>query len=177
MIATFKPCRLHGSIEAPPSKSMAHRYLIGAALSGETCTLSGVDFSEDILASMDCLRALGAKITVDGDTVYYPTAMRGVAAVDRETLCVKRTFATERARVFTVPYESGDIQAVECTPRIDGDVLYFSACDGYIYYYNKNTGELLRRIDTGAPLSAEPVFREGYIITADFCGRVTKFKI
>ena len=48
---------------------MAHRYLIGAALSGTTCTLSGVDRSEDILASMDCLRALGAEITVEADTV------------------------------------------------------------------------------------------------------------
>ena len=55
MIATFKPCRLSGRIDAPPSKSMAHRYLIGAALSGKTCTLSGVDYSEDILATIDCL--------------------------------------------------------------------------------------------------------------------------
>ena len=69
MIATFKPCKLAGSIKAPPSKSMAHRYLIGAALSKEVCTLSGVDYSEDILASMDCLRALGANIAADGDRV------------------------------------------------------------------------------------------------------------
>lgn len=69
MIATFKPCRLQGTVEAPPSKSMAHRYLIGAALSGEVCTLSGVDYSEDILASIDCLKALGAEITVDRDRV------------------------------------------------------------------------------------------------------------
>lgn len=48
---------------------MAHRYLIGAALSGQKCTLSGIDYSEDILASMDCLRALGAKIQTEGDTV------------------------------------------------------------------------------------------------------------
>ena len=48
---------------------MAHRYLLGAALSGESCRLSGVDYSEDILATIDCLRALGAKITVDGDRV------------------------------------------------------------------------------------------------------------
>jgi len=67
MRATFKPCILKGSIDAPPSKSMAHRYLIGAALSKETCTLSGVDYSEDILATMDCLKALGAKITMDGN--------------------------------------------------------------------------------------------------------------
>ena len=69
MIATFKPCRLSGRIDAPPSKSMAHRYLIGAALSGKTCTLSGVDYSEDILATIDCLKALGAGITMKEDTV------------------------------------------------------------------------------------------------------------
>lgn len=69
MTATFKPCTLRGRIDAPPSKSMAHRYLIGAALSAHKCTLSGVDFSEDILASIDCLRALGANIAIDKDRV------------------------------------------------------------------------------------------------------------
>ena len=69
MIARFTPCVLHGKIDAPPSKSMAHRYLIGAALSGKKCVLNGISFSEDILASIDCIRACGAKITVDGDSV------------------------------------------------------------------------------------------------------------
>ena len=69
MIATFKPCKLAGTIDAPPSKSMAHRYLIGAALSKKTCVISGIDYSEDILASMDCLSALGAKLHVEGGKV------------------------------------------------------------------------------------------------------------
>ena len=69
MTVTFKPCTLRGQVDAPPSKSMAHRYLISAALSGQPCTLGGVDFSEDVLASMDCLRALGATLTTEGDTV------------------------------------------------------------------------------------------------------------
>ena len=69
MIAKFEPCKLKGIISAPPSKSMAHRYLLGAALSKEKCTLSGVDFSEDILASIDCLKALGAEITIENDKV------------------------------------------------------------------------------------------------------------
>ena len=69
MIATFKPCRLAGSVDAPPSKSMAHRYLIGAALSGQICQLTGIDYSEDILASIDCLKALGAKISINKNTV------------------------------------------------------------------------------------------------------------
>ena len=69
MIASFESCVLRGTIDAPPSKSMAHRYLIGAALSGQTCVLSGVDYSEDILASIDCLRALGADVTTNADVV------------------------------------------------------------------------------------------------------------
>ena len=69
MNAIFNPCKLKGSIEAPPSKSMAHRYLIGAALSDGKSVISGVDYSEDILATIDCLKALGAEITVENDTV------------------------------------------------------------------------------------------------------------
>ena len=98
MIATFKPCRLHGTIEAPPSKSMAHRYLIGAALCGEKCELSGVDFSEDILASIDCLRALGAKITIDNNTVSVdPT---GFMQADEPTLECRESGSTLR---FFIP--------------------------------------------------------------------------
>lgn len=70
MRATFKPCSLSGNIDAPPSKSMAHRYLIGAALSKEVCVLSGIDYSEDILATIDCLQALGVKVVMDADKVY-----------------------------------------------------------------------------------------------------------
>lgn len=68
MKAIFKPCKLKGKINAPPSKSMAHRYLIGAALSKNKCVISGVDYSEDILATIDCLRALGTEIHIEKDT-------------------------------------------------------------------------------------------------------------
>ncbi|MBR2043416.1 MAG: 3-phosphoshikimate 1-carboxyvinyltransferase [Clostridia bacterium] len=59
--ATGKAC-------APPSKSMAHRNLICAALS-ENSTVTGVAYSEDILATLDCLKALGARVEINGDTV------------------------------------------------------------------------------------------------------------
>ncbi len=69
MKANFSPCVLKGSIDAPPSKSMAHRYLIGAALSKGKSLISGVDYSEDILATIDCLKALGVKTEIEKDTV------------------------------------------------------------------------------------------------------------
>lgn len=69
MIASFKPSVLSGKISAPPSKSMAHRLLIVAALSKKPCTLYGVDFSEDVLATLDCLKALGAKVDIEENQV------------------------------------------------------------------------------------------------------------
>ena len=71
MKAKFNPCVLKGTAKAPPSKSMAHRYLIGAALSGERCLISEIDYSEDILASIDCLKALGAQVSAEGNKVSF----------------------------------------------------------------------------------------------------------
>ena len=68
MIVEIKPGVAKGVIKAPPSKSMAHRLLICGALS-EKSTIKGVEFSEDISATLDCLRALGTNVEVDGDTV------------------------------------------------------------------------------------------------------------
>lgn len=98
MIANFRPCSLRGKIDAPPSKSMAHRYLIGAALSGQKCLLSGIDFSEDILASIDCLRALGARINADKDTVEVDPG--GFMQVEAPTLECRESGSTLR---FFIP--------------------------------------------------------------------------
>ena len=98
MIAAFTPCSLKGSIDAPPSKSMAHRYLIGAALSGEICRISGFDYSEDILASIDCLKALGAEITLDGDCVTIDP--KGFMTAEAPVLSCRESGSTLR---FFIP--------------------------------------------------------------------------
>ena len=59
----------YGEITAPPSKSMAHRLLICAGLSNGKSVIKNVAYSEDILATLDCLTALGAKIERLGDSV------------------------------------------------------------------------------------------------------------
>ena len=50
-----------GQIIAPPSKSMAHRYLICASLAQGTSTIKNIDLSEDIKATLSCLSQRGAK--------------------------------------------------------------------------------------------------------------------
>lgn len=68
MIAKIEKSKANGKVYAPPSKSMAHRYLICGALSGGS-VIKGISFSEDIKATLSCLESLGADIKIDGDTV------------------------------------------------------------------------------------------------------------
>ena len=58
---------LRGSVAAPPSKSHVHRLLIAAALARGESRITGAAESEDILATVDCLGALGASVSVAGN--------------------------------------------------------------------------------------------------------------
>lgn len=68
MIVSFEKSTAFGEMLAPPSKSLAHRYLICGALSEES-KIENIDFSEDIKATLGCLEALGAKAETLGHTV------------------------------------------------------------------------------------------------------------
>lgn len=69
MKVTIQPGCAKGTTVAPPSKSMAHRLLICAGLSDGVSKIKGVALNEDIAATIDCLTALGATCTIDGETV------------------------------------------------------------------------------------------------------------
>ncbi len=69
MIADIKASTPRGNVTAPPSKSMAHRLLISAALSAGESVIHRIADSEDIRATISCLTALGAHFEKDGDTV------------------------------------------------------------------------------------------------------------
>ncbi len=66
MTVTLSPASLGGSIKAIASKSDAHRVLICAALSDAPCELLMSTSSEDIEATAQCMRALGATIEKSG---------------------------------------------------------------------------------------------------------------
>jgi len=71
MNITCNPSAYFGKIQAPPSKSAAHRLLIAAALAENSTRISIDVLSEDLLATIACLRAMGAKIVrgAEGITV------------------------------------------------------------------------------------------------------------
>ena len=69
MTVNIKPSCLKGQVTAPPSKSMSHRLLICAGLSEGESEIKNIAFSEDVLATIDCLEAMGAEIKISGDSV------------------------------------------------------------------------------------------------------------
>lgn len=69
MNVLIKPSCAMGEVKAPPSKSMAHRLLICAALSDGVSKIDNIAYSEDILATLDCLKAMGAGISKEETSV------------------------------------------------------------------------------------------------------------
>jgi len=69
MTVTIPKTSYRGTVTAPPSKSAAHRMLICAGLAEGTSVIHGISESEDMKATLDCLSAMGAAWTKEGDTV------------------------------------------------------------------------------------------------------------
>ncbi|MEE1026102.1 MAG: 3-phosphoshikimate 1-carboxyvinyltransferase [Acutalibacteraceae bacterium] len=64
------PSPLSGEVIVPPSKSAAHRNIICAALTGGESVVSPVCHSEDIDATISCVKALGATVDEKNGAFY-----------------------------------------------------------------------------------------------------------
>ncbi len=73
----FSPFVPNGTVNVPPSKSDVHRAIICAAMANGVSRISPVTLSNDIKATIGCIKALGADavlennvLTVDGTNMY-----------------------------------------------------------------------------------------------------------
>ena len=67
MNVKIQPSVASGEIYAPPSKSCAHRLLICSALAKGKSVIDNIGTNDDIVATISCLKQLGAKIEIDGN--------------------------------------------------------------------------------------------------------------
>lgn len=61
------PCKLHGVIDAVPSKSYAHRYFLGAMLADGKTEIVMNGISGDVAATIKCIENLGGKVRIHGN--------------------------------------------------------------------------------------------------------------
>ena len=58
----IKADKLVGELSPPPSKSVLHRYIIASSLAKGISKIENISFSEDIIATIEAMKKLGAKI-------------------------------------------------------------------------------------------------------------------
>ena len=68
IVKNFTP---NGSIRVPSSKSYSHRYLISAFISNRPITISNVNLCEDVISTIDCLKAMGATFEIYKNSVKF----------------------------------------------------------------------------------------------------------
>ena len=83
--AVVYPGKCSGEIKIPPSKSMAHRAIICATLAKGISHIDNVAFSEDIKATINCMKQLGAEIEIDGDKLEI-NGVGSLAALQRSVM-------------------------------------------------------------------------------------------
>lgn len=88
-----------GEVVAPPSKSVSHRMLICAALAKGVSRISGISLCDDVIATADCLRSLGARIEFSGNEVTV-WGFDPFASAPTEPLFAKESGSTLR---FLIP--------------------------------------------------------------------------
>lgn len=75
------PVTLRGEINIPPSKSMSHRAIICASLSSGESVIHNISYSDDIIATLEGMKALGVEVleeTLNMATDTYSLRIKGV---------------------------------------------------------------------------------------------------
>lgn len=99
MKVTITPGKAKGVISAPPSKSMAHRMLMGAGLAEGVSVVENIDLSEDIKATLGMLEALGGSYRME-DRKVIMTGVGGKKLQTTQKLDSKESGSTLR---FFIP--------------------------------------------------------------------------
>ena len=73
----IKADKLVGELSPPPSKSVLHRYIIASSLAKGVSKIENISFSEDIIATIEAMKKLGANIEqkenyllIDGSDIF-----------------------------------------------------------------------------------------------------------
>ncbi len=99
MIAKISPSLCHGQITIPPSKSMSHRAIICASLAKGKSRIDNIAYSQDIVTTIEGMRAFGATIITHDDFIEID-GISDVAACEAQEIFCNESGSTLR---FFIP--------------------------------------------------------------------------
>ncbi|GHT06273.1 phosphoesterase [Bacteroidia bacterium] len=112
---------------------------------------------------------------ITDDRIIFGTADKGIIALDKESLAVIWNTPTGQSLVYTTPYTTTPFATVESSPVLSNGTVYFGASDGYLYGLKAKTGEIVWKVQTGAPSFASMAISGNTLIATDFSGNVYGF--
>jgi len=104
---------ISGSIQLPGDKSISHRYGMLASIAEGRSTLRNYSSGADCRSTLECMRALGADIAIDGDVVIEGRGLDGLREPAGELDCGNSG--------STMRMLSGIVAAQPFTSRLCGD--------------------------------------------------------
>ena len=85
----IKADKLVGEVSPPPSKGILHRYIIGSSLAKGISKIENISFSNDIIATIEAMKKLGAKIEkkdncllIDGSKIFDKEYLNNNSEID-----------------------------------------------------------------------------------------------
>ncbi|MCR5719631.1 MAG: 3-phosphoshikimate 1-carboxyvinyltransferase [Lachnospiraceae bacterium] len=96
MSKIIKKGRARGTINPPPSKSLAHRYLICAAFSNGESVIDNIELNEDVSATLDCIKALGGEAKWEKGKVF----VKGIKEIPQDEVVFKCRESGSTIRFF-----------------------------------------------------------------------------
>lgn len=87
MNVKLTPSVAKGTVTPPSSKSYAHRLLVCASLSDGESVIENIGTNDDILATAECLKTMGAQITIEGTTATVKGISLGERADSLSLFC------------------------------------------------------------------------------------------
>jgi len=109
------------------------------------------------------------------NSIVFGSVDNGLISVDRETLEIKWQYTPDNALIYTAPYTRKVSKTIETSPVLSGNTIYFGASDGNLYGVNKDSGELVWKHQTGAPVFASVAISGNTLIAVDFGGNIYAF--
>ena len=135
------------------------------ALNGKILSKKTFDFALD---------ATSTPVVTD-KLIIVGTSDNGLIALDRESYEMKWKITTLPSLVYTSPYKFFPTNAVETSPILVGNHVFFGASDGVFYGVNIDSGKLEWRHATGAPVFSSMAASGNTVFASDYSGNVYAF--
>ncbi len=116
-------------------------------------------------------KQIGGAPMLFGDKVIYGTANEGLLCYDLESGEQAWNQPVDVAQVVTTPYTTSG-KAIQSGPIRVGDLGVFGANDGFLYVFKPETGELVQKLDLGAPVLSPVSAVKGCLLVSDMAGVV-----